>query len=156
MRQPVFTSEYFRNASIGRTLRSLGMSSNFRLGVWRSEIPLSNTAAAKQYAALSEGPEDSIGFDSAVYAFHSQLTDLYPRLDMLSESDEERSPWGSSPEFSGVYVSIALRPTHYAEVFPMILRIAEVNGLVCFDPQNVKVHLPSCLEGKGKDRRARE
>ena len=127
------------------------MSSNFKLGVWRSKTPLSNGAAAKQYAALSEGLEDPNGFDSAVYAFHSQLIDLYPKLDMLSESDEELSPWASSPEFSGVHVSLALRPTHYAQIFPTILRIAELNGLVCFDPQNVKVHLPSCLDGKGND-----
>lgn len=119
--------------------------------MWRSKIPLSNGAAAKHYAALSEGPEDPNGFDSAVYAFYSQLIDLYPRLDMLSESEQERSPWALSPEFSGVWVSIALLPTHYAEVFPMILHIAEINGLVCYDSQNVKVHLPSCFEVKRTD-----
>ena len=82
-----------------------------------------------------------------MYAFHSQLVGLYPDLDMLSEAEEESSPWASSPDFLGICVAIALRPSHYAEVFPVILHLAEVNGLVCFDPQNGKVHLPSRLKG---------
>jgi hypothetical protein len=42
-------------------------------GVWRSEIPLSDIAAAKQYAVLSEGKNDLNKFDAAVYAFYFQL-----------------------------------------------------------------------------------
>src|SRR5215472_3347191 len=121
---------------------------NLYFGVWRSEIPLSDTRAAKQYAALSEGQDAVNKFDAAVYAFYSQLIELYPALDMLPEDGEGSSPWASSPDFSGVHVSIHLHPDHYATVFPVILHVAEKNGLVCFDPQNAKVHLPSCLQPK--------
>ena len=126
---------------------------NVYLGVWRSEIPLSDRAAAKQYAALSEGQDAINRFDAAVYAFYSQLIELYPALDMLPEDEEGSSPWASSPDFSGVHVSIAVQPNHHAKVFPVILHVAEKNGLVCFDPQNAKVHLPSCLQPKRGDPR---
>ena len=121
---------------------------NLYFGVWRSEIPLSDRAAAKGYAALSEDQDDVNKFDAAVYAFYSQLIELYPALDMLPEDEEGSSPWASSPDFSGVFVSIHLQPNHYANVFPVILHVAEKNGLVCFDPQNAKVHLSSCLQPK--------
>ena len=94
--------------------------------MWRTETALSNKAA-KHYAALAEGLETHEEFDSAVYAFHSQLIDLYPALDMLPEGEEERSPWAFSPEFSGDHVLIALRPEYRSEAFPVILLVAEFN-----------------------------
>jgi hypothetical protein len=38
---------------------------------------------------------------------------------------------------------MALVPDRHAEVFPVILELADKYGLVCFDAQNTIVHLPS-------------
>jgi hypothetical protein len=97
---------------------------------------------------LSEGQDAVNKFDAAVYAFYSQLIELYPALDMLPEDEEGSSPWASSPDFSGVHVSIHLHPNRYAQLLPVVLQVAEKNGLICFDPQNTKVQLPSCLQPK--------
>jgi hypothetical protein len=41
---------------------------------------------------------------------------------------------------------MALRLDRYASVFPVIMQLASHHGLVCFDPQNFKVHLPENLK----------
>src|SRR5690348_13839880 len=113
----------------------------FRLAVWKSRAELSDSEAAKHYAALSA--EETAGkFDIAVYRFQAQLTMSYPDIDLLSEDEIEVSPWARPLEISDDHVIMALRQDRYAEVFPLVLELAAVNGLVCFDPQNIKVHLP--------------
>ena len=114
------------------------------LAVWGGRDALSNRDAAKYYAALQEGKAPQ-AFDAAVYAFSSALTRHYPDLEMVPEEDLDASPWASAPEISGNYMIVALRAERFAEVFPLILQLAEEYGLVCFDPQNTKVHLPSRL-----------
>ena len=113
----------------------------FYLAVWKSGDELSDSEAAKHYAALSAG-ETAGKFDVAVYRFQAQLTMRYPNIDMLSEEEIEASPWAEPLEISDDHVIMALLQDRYAEVFPLILQLAAVNGLVCFDPQNTKVHLP--------------
>jgi hypothetical protein len=41
---------------------------------------------------------------------------------------------------------MAPRLDRYASVFPAIMQLASRHGLVCFDPQNFKVHLPEDLK----------
>ena len=119
---------------------------NFYLGVWRSETTLSDKDAAKRYVALSEGQEIPKGFDAGVYKFHAQLTDMYPDLDLIPEDEEESSPWACSLEVSSTHVIMAIQPEWYTRVFPVILQLADQHGLVCYDPQNEKVHLSAHLE----------
>ena len=121
-------------------------SARFYLGVWRSESAISDKDAAKQYAALLEGKVVSQSWDAAVYRFLTQLTGLYPDIEMLSEDKADDSPWACSFEVSGAHVIMALRLDRYAGVFPVIMQLASHHGLVCFDPQNLKVHLPENLK----------
>ena len=116
---------------------------NFYLGVWRSEGPLSDKRAAEQYARLLEGNDLTQGFDPGIYAFCAQLARCYPELDSLSEDEQDSSPWASALEVSGCHAILAFRPERYRDAFPMVLQLADQHGLVCFDPQNRKVHLPS-------------
>lgn len=64
---------------------------------------------------------------------------------MLAEEDLDSSPWACALEISGSHVLLAMRPEQYSNAFPVILQLADQHGLVCFDPQNGKVHLPSRL-----------
>ena len=116
----------------------------FYLAIWSARDVLSNRDAAKYYAALLEGKAPQT-FDEAVYAFSCALSRHFPDLESIADEDLEESPWASASELSGSHMIVALRPERYAAAFPVILRLAEEHGLVCFDPQNTKVHLPSRL-----------
>jgi hypothetical protein len=121
-------------------------SARFYLGAWRSKSAISDKDAAKQYAALLEGKHVSQSWDAAVYRFLTQLTELYPDIESLPEDEADDSPWACSLEVSGAHVIMALRLDRYSSVFPAIMQLASHHGLVCFDPQNVKVHLPEDLK----------
>ena len=121
-------------------------SARFYLGAWRSRSAISDKDAAKQYAALLQGKEVSQSWDAAVYRFLTQLTELYPDIETLPEDKADDSPWACSLEVSAAHVIMALRLDRYASVFPTIMQLASHHGLVCFDPQNFKVHLPENLK----------
>ena len=121
-------------------------STRFYLGVWRSKSAISDKDAARQYEALLEGKEGSEPWDADVYRFLTQLTELYPDIDTLPDDEADDSPWACSLEVSDAHVIMALRLDRYASVFPAIMQLANHHGLVCFDPQNFKVHLPEDLK----------
>ena len=121
-------------------------NSRFYLGAWLSKSAISDKDAARQYAALLEGKQVSKPWDAAVYRFLTQLTELYPDIETLPEDKADDSPWACSLEVSDAHVIMALRLDRYASVFPAIIQLANHHGLVCFDPQNVKVHLPENLK----------
>ena len=121
-------------------------SARFYLGAWSSKGAISDKDAAKQYAALLEGKEVSQSWDAAVYRFLTQLTELYPDIETLPEEKADDSPWACSLEVSDGHVIMALRLERYTSVFPVVMQLASHHGLVCFDPQNFKVHLPEDLK----------
>ena len=112
----------------------------FHCAVWIDGRVLSHKEAAKHYAALLEG-NPAPTFDRSVYAFVTELTRRYPELDEFA--DDPSCPWACALDFSGEAVIMALMPERYADVFPVILQLSDKYGLVCFDPQNTIVHLPS-------------
>jgi len=118
------------------------------LAVWNSERVLSNCDAATRYSAF-RAEETSSRFDEAVYRFYFSLVQHYPDTEMIAEEELDSSPWACGLDVADDHVIMALLPDRYAEAFPSILELAEAHGLVCFDPQNVKVHLPTRLrEGR--------
>jgi hypothetical protein len=126
------------------------MASAFYLGVWACLTPISSEEAAHQYQLLKDvGSERR--FDDKVYAFYSRLSSLYPEVETLSEEELDDSPWASSMEVSGSHVIMAIVPKQSEKVFPLVLALAEENGLVCFDPQAGKVYLPPHLAAKERD-----
>ncbi|MBZ5575972.1 MAG: hypothetical protein LAP40_05370 [Acidobacteriia bacterium] len=116
------------------------------LGLWESDHAISDKQAAKRFAELLEGRGVPSEFNGGVYAFCADLTAHYPEIDMVPEEDLESCPWACAMESSAFHVILALRPDGYPKVFPLILQLADVHGLVCFDPQVFKVHLPSRLK----------
>lgn len=118
---------------------------NFYLGVWSSENALSERDAAKRFAALTEGQDVPTGFYASVYAFRSELTSHYPDIDMVAEEDLGSCPWACALEVSEFHVIMVLLPDKYTSILPLVLQLADQHGLVCFDPQQAKLHLPSRL-----------
>ena len=126
---------------------------NFYLAVWSAENGISDQDASRHYLAFSA--DDVVGkFDGAVYRFYCAITGYYPEIEMMMDEELDSSPWACGLEFSGDHVIMGLLTDWCAEVFPLILKLAEANGLVCFDPQNFKVYLPTGLdEAKGYSHR---
>jgi len=123
------------------------MGTSLHLAVWNSLAPISDEEAAHQYQLLKDvGSERR--FDDKVYAFYSRLIILYPEVETLPEDELDSSPWACSMEVSGSHVIMAILPEQSEKVVPQVLALAEDNGLVCFDPQAGKVHLPPHLAAK--------
>ena len=116
----------------------------FFLAVWPERRALSDKDAARYYTQLVEGRAPQ-AFDESVYGFSCALTGRFPDLEMIEDADLDSSPWASALEVAGSHILMAVRPELFSSVFPVILQLAEEHGLVCFDPQNTKVHLPSRL-----------
>lgn len=121
---------------------------NFHLGVWSSDAAISDDEAAGLYAMLSEGKWTPAGFNAQVYAFYSRLIGYYPEIDLVPEYELEGCPWACALDVSGGHVLMAIQPDRTAKVVPLVLALAEQHGLVCFDPQAGKVHLPPRLQAR--------
>ena len=120
-------------------------SMNFYLGVWSGESVPFGLDARTWYAALVEGRAAATGFHAGVYGFHQELTRRYPDVDMVAEEDLDACPWACALDVSDHHVLMALLPDRYPGMLPLVLHLADRHGLVCFDPQNSQVHLPSHL-----------
>lgn len=124
------------------------MTKNYYLAVWGvgGEIYQKDAAqqrdAAQQYAPFtSQLPSGR--FDEGVYRFYSELTRHYPEIEMMTDEEMESSPWACALELGEDHVIMALLEEWYADAFPLILNLAGVHGLVCYDPQTAKVHIPA-------------
>jgi hypothetical protein len=62
---------------------------------------------------------------------------------MMTDDEMESSPWACALEFADDHVVMALLEEWYADAFPLILNLAGVHGLTCYDPQTAKVHAPA-------------
>ncbi len=91
---------------------------SFYLAVWHSGTAISDDEAARQYFLLSDGESAPGKFDSQVYAFYSFLTDLYPEIDMVAESDIDACPWACAIEMAGGHAVMAIRPEEAGRLVP--------------------------------------
>lgn len=118
---------------------------SFDLWVWREEQPVTADAALLKYRWLTSeeewsGPEPEMVHDDRVGAFHAEILSVYPALEDVAEGD---SPWSMTPslEPSGC-VAMCMGYAESGEAAPVIVETAMRHGLVCFDPQVVRVHNP--------------
>ena len=109
---------------------------------------MSDDEAARQYSLLSDGKASPGKFDSQVYAFYFHLTELYPEIDMVPESELDNCPWACAIEMAGGHVIMAITPEEAERLVPDLLTLADQHDLVCFDPQAGTVHLPPRLRAR--------
>jgi hypothetical protein len=119
---------------------------SFNLAVWHSDRAISDKEAASLYAKLYEQKKIPIEQHIDVYAFYNELDARYPEINMIAEEELDACPWSCAHDRSGAHVIMSMLDDRSAEVVPVILKLAEEYGLVCFDPQAIKVYLPSHLQ----------
>ena len=118
------------------------MSKNYYLAVWSVGDEISDKDAAQRYALFTT-QLPSGRFNEGVYRFYCELTRYYPEIEMMTEEEMESSPWACALEVADDHVIMELLKESYADAFPLILNLARVHGLVCYDPQTAKVHVPA-------------
>ncbi|SPT57094.1 hypothetical protein [Actinomadura madurae] len=118
---------------------------SFDLWVWREEQPVTTDLALHKYRWLTSeeewsGPEPEMVVDDRVGAFHTEILSVYPRLEDIAEGE---SPWSLSPSLvPDNYVAMCMGHSAARDAGPVIVETAMRHGLVCFDPQVVRVHNP--------------
>jgi len=118
-------------------------TARFVLGVWNSNIAISDGEAARIFGQFAEEQGHSEEFNDQVYAFYCHLVQLYPEIDLVPEDQLDACPWACALDMSGAHVIIPMQRNRSAEIVPVVLALANRYGLVCFDPQAHKVHLPA-------------
>jgi hypothetical protein len=119
---------------------------SYKLAVWHSERAISDKEAADLFTRLYEQRKLPIEQHIDVYSFYNELSVGYPEVDMVPEEDLDVCPWACAHERSGAHVIMSVLDDKSGEMVPTILKLAEKYGLVCFDSQSNKVHLPSQLQ----------
>ncbi len=110
---------------------------SFDLGVWHSPRALTRKEADRIYRALCEDglPED-LTPSPAVAAFARDLEKKSP--------EEAMEDWPPTPLYD-TYLILHLAWSSAEKLAPVILRLAAKHGLICYDPQEEKVHHPPKL-----------
>lgn len=129
---------------------------SFDLWVWREEAPVTGEQALRKFRWLTaeeewDGPEPEMFPDERVADFHAEIRTVYPPLEELDVAEAEESPWSMSPfEMPDNYVAMCMGYAKAEDAAPVIIETAMRHGLVCYDPQNYRVHNPpQIVDGDG-------
>lgn len=116
---------------------------SYDLAVWSSKRSI-GTAEARRVLEKLAGDEvpPELAPSEALRKFADDVSSLYPPLEALSDREVERSPWAGDPEFHATHALLTLRPSRAGKIGLRIRRLANEKGLICYDPQTNKVHLP--------------
>ncbi|MFI0351099.1 hypothetical protein [Actinomadura sp. 9N407] len=131
---------------------------SFDLCVWREDRPITAAQALRTYwwlcgdERLTDADEAEFGVeqDERVDAFHSELLRAYPPLEGLETAEADASPWSMTPShLSGHYVIMMMGFSDAPDVTPVVVELAMRHGLVCYDPQVMRVHNPPDIVNTG-------
>jgi hypothetical protein len=121
---------------------------SFDLGVWHSEVPLTDAQAADIYVHLCENWPYLEGGSSSIATFYCELTGRWPEIDTVPEEkidDTEYCPWSCALAHSGMAVVMSCVWSMADNVAVFVRDLAKKRGLVLFDPQTGEVTLPEHL-----------
>jgi hypothetical protein len=120
---------------------------SFDLAVWLCPIPITSDDAGIIYVALCKEYiiESLVKPSDSVARFISELTARYPQPDDLSGDEFDTCPWSCAFDFSECYCIMNIGWPFVDDIVPYVIELALRHNLVCYDPQNEFVHLPSQL-----------
>ncbi len=128
---------------------------SFDLSVWYSPRPLT-AAEADELCSTFHGNASGNGNgngngnrqatpDERLTRFVDELTSRFPQIDDVADDEIEECPWNCAFDLSPTHVRIPIMWSRAEEVTSFVLALAGRHGLVCYDPQSRKVHLPPGL-----------
>ena len=109
---------------------------SFDLAVWKSARPLTPDEAQEIYEKLCEDePPDSVPDCAEMKAFSAELMKRWPE----DPSNPEACPFEDVGPASR-FLILNLAGSRAPEVAPQVIALARRHGLLCYDPQEGKVH----------------
>jgi hypothetical protein len=123
---------------------------SFDLGVWYSDVSLTNEEAGEIYVKLCQNKLTLGGESEAVKGFYTDLTARWPEIDTvpIEVDDVDYCPWSCTLDRSGMHVIMPCVWSKAEDVFAFVHELATKHSLVLFDPQAGEVHLPAHLKQK--------
>ncbi len=133
---------------------------SFDLGVWYSSQPLTAAEAEERYSAFHGNEnwngngngigntDDQAATDERLTRFVDELTSRYPQIDDVADDEIDACPWSLTFELSSTHVTMPVMWARAEEIAPVVMEIADRHGLVCYDPQSRKIHLPPELRSE--------
>ena len=129
---------------------------SFDLGVWYSSQPLTVAEAEACFSAFpgnengngTRSPNGQAAMDERLVRFVDELTSRYPQIDDVADDEIDACPWSLTFDFSPTHVKMPVMWTRAEEIATVVMEIAERHGLVCYDPQSRKIHLPPGLRSE--------
>ena len=123
---------------------------SFDLDVWYSSRPLTVAEADEHYSAFrgNGNGDGQAATDERLTRFVDELTSRYPQIDDVADDEIDACPWSLAFDLSPTHVRMPVMWTRAEEIAPVVMELAERHGLVCYDPQSRKVHLPPGLRSE--------
>lgn len=119
----------------------------FDLGVWKSSLSLTATAASFTYNELCKGERSAhvLAAEPEVLAFYEELTATWPEVGKRSSKlrkEAEDSPWAAPLHRAPDSVLLSCHWEHAEVVTAYVVALAGKHGLTVFEPQSEEVYLP--------------
>lgn len=123
---------------------------SFDLSVWYSPRPLTDAEAADRYTAFRENGNVTcrVETDERLARFVADVTSRYPQIDDVADDEIDACPWNVAFDISERHVTVPIMWAYVEEIAPFVMDLAERHGLVCYDPQSRRVHLPPALKSE--------
>jgi hypothetical protein len=118
---------------------------SYDLAVWTSDGRMSSAQASQHYGRLGEGAPEPDEVDPRIEGFYSELSQQFPSLESVPESELDDSPWSVSPSPAADHVSLAISWSRAKDVFRFVRDLAAKWDLVLFCPQTGNVYHPPRL-----------
>jgi hypothetical protein len=122
---------------------------SFDLGVWHSDVPLSDKEAAEIYVHLCQDWPYLKGESHSIVSFYDELTRRWPEIDTVPDEEIdnlEYCPWSCALSHSDIAVVTSCVWSMADEVEAFVRELAQRHRLVLFSPQSGSVYLPEHLK----------
>jgi hypothetical protein len=121
--------------------------STYDLGIWQTKGSLTAGEASHVYASFCRGenPPHAVRHSAAVAAFYHDLTSQWPDLaprQRKHTGESIGSPWAAPLNLADNSVLLSCNWSDAETVCAFVDRLANLHGLVLFDPQAEEVYLP--------------
>lgn len=119
---------------------------SYDLAIWYSPERITSRQAQEIYESLCREDTGALLPSKKISDFILSLSQRYPSLNRLPESDFEDSPWSADFNLSDRHVLLCIRYSRVDDMIPVIDELTVKYGLIYYNPQGNFVIYPPELE----------
>jgi hypothetical protein len=117
---------------------------SFDLGFWRQDQPISAEEAGNIYMQLCDGIDALVKACPITY-FLEDVAQRYPPFLVYRGEDLDDCPWNCEWDIGPGSMVFCIAWSRAAELTPLLIELANVHDLLCYNPQRGEVYLPTSL-----------